>query len=92
MHFLLKLSSSAIPDLNFWVSKLSKNSVLVVQMTCWMHRWLSPCVGYLLAFTCLFHFQMGRRMFHNNHPLIKVYKGQYNTQHCLYTLGNIDET
>ena len=32
MHYLLKLSSSANPDLNFWVSKLSKNSVLGVQM------------------------------------------------------------
>ena len=42
MHYLLELSSSANPDLNFWVSKLSKNSVLGVQMTCWTHRWLSP--------------------------------------------------
>ena len=28
---------------NFWVSKLSKNSVLRVQMTRWTHRRLSPC-------------------------------------------------
>ena len=33
MHYLLKMSSSANPDLKFWVSKLSKNSVLGVQMT-----------------------------------------------------------
>ena len=43
MHYLLELSSSANPDLNFWVSKLSKNSVLGVEMTCWAHRWLRPC-------------------------------------------------
>ena len=42
MHYLLELSSSANPDQNFWVSKLSKNSVLGAQMTCWTHRWLSP--------------------------------------------------
>ena len=46
MHYLLQLSSSANPDLNFWVSKLSKNSVLGVQMTRWMHRWLSPCTHH----------------------------------------------
>ena len=40
MHYHLELSSSANPDLNFWVSKLSKNSVLGVQMTRWTHRWL----------------------------------------------------
>ena len=44
MHYLLKLSSSANPDLHFWVAKLSKNSVLRVQMTHWTHRWLSPCL------------------------------------------------
>ena len=43
MHYLLILSSSANHDLNFWVSKLSKNGVLGVQMTRWTHRWLSPC-------------------------------------------------
>ena len=42
MHYLLKLSSSANPDLNFWVSKLSKNSGVGVQMMRWTHRWLSP--------------------------------------------------
>ena len=42
MHYLLKWSSLANPDLNFWVSKLSKNSVLGVQMTRWTHTWLSP--------------------------------------------------
>ena len=41
MHYLLELSSSANPDLNFWLSKVSKNSVLGVQMT---HRWLRPCL------------------------------------------------
>ena len=41
MHFLLELSSSANLDLNFGVSKLSKNSVLCVQMTHWTHSWLS---------------------------------------------------
>ena len=35
-------SSSANCDINFWVSKLSKNSVLGVQMTRWTHRLLSP--------------------------------------------------
>ena len=45
MHYFLKLSSSANPDLNFWLSKLSKNSVLGVQMTRWTHRWLSPWPG-----------------------------------------------
>ena len=40
MHYLLKLSSSANPALNFWVFKLSENSVLGVQMTRWTHRWL----------------------------------------------------
>ena len=53
MHYLLELSSPANPDLNFWVSKLSKNSVLGVQMTRWTHRWLSPWTedypGYTLA-------------------------------------------
>ena len=43
MHYLLELSSSANSDLNFWVSKLSKNSVLGVQMTRWAHRRQSPC-------------------------------------------------
>ena len=42
MHYLLELASSANPDLNFWVSKLSKNSVLGVQMMRWTHKWLSP--------------------------------------------------
>ena len=35
-------SSSANSDKKIWVSKLSKNSVLGVQMTRWTHRWLSP--------------------------------------------------
>ena len=43
MHNLLKLSPSANPALNFMVSKLSKNSVLGVQMTRLTHRWLSLC-------------------------------------------------
>ena len=38
MHYLIEISSSANPDLNFWVSKLSKNSYLGVQMTRWTHR------------------------------------------------------
>ena len=33
MRYLLKLSSSANSDLNFWVSKQSKNTVLGVQRT-----------------------------------------------------------
>ena len=42
MHYHLKLSSSSHPDLNLWVSKLSKYGVLGVEMTRWTHRWLSP--------------------------------------------------
>ena len=42
MHYLLELSSLANPDLNIWVSKLSKNRVMGVQLTRWTHRWLSP--------------------------------------------------
>ena len=50
MHYLQTLLSTANPDLNFWVSKLSKNSVLGVQMTRWARRWLSPCLDVLLFF------------------------------------------
>ena len=51
-YHLLKLSSSANPDLNIWVSKLSKNSVLAVQMTRWTHRWLQ-CLSQDLETGCL---------------------------------------
>ena len=45
MHYLLELSSLANPDQNFCVSKLSKNSVLGVQMTRWTHtvRTINSC-------------------------------------------------
>ena len=62
MHYLLRLSSSANPDQNVWVPKLSKNSILGVQMTCRTHWLLSPwcllCHALVSEFLSSFIFQV----------------------------------